>query len=132
MYPKKPVERRSLWCGKSVNSQGSLELWVDILTPEQASRFKMWDIALPPPEEVCIALPMQSLCRCALSAMGVCFLSILHENTVDVCESGSNVYLHLKRGRMSFSRCNSASRTMTCRSGIHGVSIPSQTSYFSP
>ena len=50
-YPVKPVERRSLWCGKSLNSQGSLELWVDILTPQQAARYSKWDIALPPPEE---------------------------------------------------------------------------------
>ncbi len=50
-YPIKPVERRSLWCGKSLNSQGSLELWVDILTPQQASRFPKWNITLPPPEE---------------------------------------------------------------------------------
>ncbi len=32
-------------------TQGTLELWVDIMSAQDAARFPMWDVALPPPEE---------------------------------------------------------------------------------
>ncbi|KAH9070578.1 hypothetical protein Ae201684P_002935 [Aphanomyces euteiches] len=36
----KPIEHRHLWTGKESTSQGSLQLWVDILTPAQAALYE--------------------------------------------------------------------------------------------
>lgn len=35
-YEKKPIEHRYLWNEGSRNHQGILEMWVDIMTPEEA------------------------------------------------------------------------------------------------
>ena len=47
----KPVETRTLWCPKSTAPQGSVRLWIDILTPALASRYPPVKIAPPPPQE---------------------------------------------------------------------------------
>ncbi|OQS05760.1 dysferlin [Thraustotheca clavata] len=44
----KPIEYRPLWTGKESTSQGTLQLWVDILTPPQAALYEPIDIAPPP------------------------------------------------------------------------------------
>lgn len=50
-YRPKPVETRTLWCPKSSAPQGSLRMWVDILTPQQAQRYPPVKISPPPPAE---------------------------------------------------------------------------------
>ena len=45
-----PVEWRPLYAPLSKHPQGQLEMWVDVLTPEQAAASPMFDIA-PPPEQ---------------------------------------------------------------------------------
>ena len=51
MYAAKPpVESRSLYSEMSNNPQGTLELWVDILSLEEAEATPPWDIAPPPPQ----------------------------------------------------------------------------------
>ncbi|EQC32228.1 hypothetical protein SDRG_09979 [Saprolegnia diclina VS20] len=47
----KPIEYRPLWTGKEATSQGTLQLWVDILTPSQAAIYEPIDIAPPPPKK---------------------------------------------------------------------------------
>ncbi|OQR94853.1 dysferlin-like protein [Achlya hypogyna] len=47
----KPIEYRPLWTGTESTSQGTLQLWVDILTPPQAALFEPIDIAPPPPKK---------------------------------------------------------------------------------
>ena len=48
--------------------QGTVELWVDILSAADAARFPMWDVALPPPEEfelrvrACVCVRASWLC----------------------------------------------------------------------
>lgn len=46
----KPVETRQLWAPTSTNPQGSISLWVDILTIKEAKKYPLIDISLPPPE----------------------------------------------------------------------------------
>jgi len=48
-YPLKPVELRGLFIPTSTGAQGTLEVWVDILTPSEASEYPMLDVSLPPP-----------------------------------------------------------------------------------
>jgi len=51
-YRPKPVERRTLHnLKRTTTSQGSLTLWIDILTPAEAKMYPAWDISPPPPEE---------------------------------------------------------------------------------
>lgn len=45
----KPIETRALWSPVSSNPQGSLEMWVDILTEEEAARTPPIKIGPPPP-----------------------------------------------------------------------------------
>jgi len=45
----KSIEFRSLWTASSSSPQGQLKLWVDILTPEEASKTPMEDISPPLP-----------------------------------------------------------------------------------
>jgi len=45
----KPLERRTLRSKTSTQSQGKLELWCELLTPEQAKRLPMEIIKPPPP-----------------------------------------------------------------------------------
>ncbi|ETW06932.1 hypothetical protein H310_03043 [Aphanomyces invadans] len=47
----KPIEHRHLWTGKESTSQGSLQLWVDILTPAQAALYEVVNIEPPPPQK---------------------------------------------------------------------------------
>eukprot|EP00937_MAST-01D_sp_MAST-1D-sp2_P005539 g5539.t1 len=49
--PIKPLETRSLWSEGSASAQGQVQLWVDILTPQEAKRFKPIPIAPPAPEK---------------------------------------------------------------------------------
>ena len=46
-----PVERRSIYSPLSKNPQGALDMWVDILTTEQAEKQPAVDIAPPPPQQ---------------------------------------------------------------------------------
>ncbi|ETV96991.1 hypothetical protein H310_09840 [Aphanomyces invadans] len=46
----RPVETRQLYTPSSVISQGSLRLWLDILTPSEATALPAVDISLPPIE----------------------------------------------------------------------------------
>jgi hypothetical protein len=48
-YALKPVERRGLFIPTSTKDQGTLEVWVDILTTSEHAQFPMLDISLPPP-----------------------------------------------------------------------------------
>jgi hypothetical protein len=36
----KPIESRSLWSGGSTNPQGAVQLWVDILSPDESKKFE--------------------------------------------------------------------------------------------
>ena len=45
----KPVETRALWSARHAAARGALRLWVDILTPQQALRFRPVDVSPPPP-----------------------------------------------------------------------------------
>jgi len=47
----KPVEMRTLKTPTSSMSQGKVELWVEMMTPEEARQVPMFDIKPPPPEE---------------------------------------------------------------------------------
>jgi hypothetical protein len=47
----KPVEMRTLHTPTSSMSQGKVELWVEMMTPEEARQVPMFDIKPPPPEE---------------------------------------------------------------------------------
>lgn len=47
----KPVEMRTLHTPTSAMSQGKVELWVEMMTPEEARQVPMFDIKPPPPEE---------------------------------------------------------------------------------
>ena len=47
----KPVEMRTLRTPLSKMSQGKVELWVEMMTPEEARQVPMLDIKPPPPEE---------------------------------------------------------------------------------
>jgi hypothetical protein len=47
----KPVEERILTTPGSSNSMGTLQMWIDILTPTEASNFPADDVALPPEED---------------------------------------------------------------------------------
>ena len=49
--PRAPLEVRSLWNPKSNAAQGTLSMWLDILTLEEARRYPIKDIAPPPQEE---------------------------------------------------------------------------------
>eukprot|EP01156_Anaeramoeba_ignava_P017863 Anaeramoba_ignava/a90184_286.p1 GENE.a90184_286~~a90184_286.p1 ORF type:complete len:1304 (+),score=348.32 a90184_286:131-4042(+) len=46
----KPVEYRSLWCPTSTNPQGKVEMWVEILTEEQARNTPQTPLNPPVPE----------------------------------------------------------------------------------
>lgn len=48
---QKPIEQRTLWNPISTNPQGTLKLWVDILTPQEAAKI--------PQERICAPLPME-------------------------------------------------------------------------
>ena len=50
-YALKPVERRTLHLPGSSMSQGKVELWVDVYTPNEAKTLPMIDIKPPAPEE---------------------------------------------------------------------------------
>ena len=61
LFALKPLERRSLWryanaaSARSSSSgieQGSIRLWVDIITPEEAKLYIPVDVAPPPPAEM--------------------------------------------------------------------------------
>jgi len=45
----KPLEQRTLRSKTSTSSQGKLELWLELLTPDQAKRIPMEQIKPPPP-----------------------------------------------------------------------------------
>lgn len=45
----KPKEYRTLWNPSSTNPQGQLQLWMDILSPEEAAQTPMIDISAPQP-----------------------------------------------------------------------------------
>ena len=47
---KMPVETRSLWCDQSSVSQGKLKMWMEMLTPIEAKKYRMTDIEPPPME----------------------------------------------------------------------------------
>jgi len=47
----KPVEMRTLHTPMSRMSQGKVELWVEMMTPEEARQVPMFDIKPPPPEQ---------------------------------------------------------------------------------
>ncbi|KAF0699652.1 Aste57867_9797 [Aphanomyces stellatus] len=47
----KPIEHRHLWTGKESTSQGSLQLWVDILTPAQSALYELVNVEPPPPQK---------------------------------------------------------------------------------
>jgi len=47
-YTKKPVEMRSLYSKTSQLEQGKLELWVDLMSEEQALEYPLVDVAPPP------------------------------------------------------------------------------------
>jgi hypothetical protein len=49
--PIKPLENRSLWTGGSMAAQGQVQLWVDILAPDESKRFKPVPIAPPEARE---------------------------------------------------------------------------------
>ena len=49
MRARPPLERRSLYCNQSSHPQGHLEMWVDLLTPEQAAEQPSIDIEPGPP-----------------------------------------------------------------------------------
>jgi hypothetical protein len=49
--PIKPLENRSLWALGNRHSRGVLQLWVDILTPEESKRWPLIEIAPPTPEK---------------------------------------------------------------------------------
>jgi len=51
LEPKAPLEVRSLWHPASSSPQGSLSMWMDILTLEEAKRFPAKNIAPPPAED---------------------------------------------------------------------------------
>ena len=46
----KPIESRSLWTDVSRSPQGKLEMFVEILTPEEAMKSPPKNIAPPPPK----------------------------------------------------------------------------------
>ena len=48
-----PVERRQIYSTASSNPQGSLDLWIDIMTPEVAAANPPLDIAPPPKQARC-------------------------------------------------------------------------------
>ena len=50
-YRPRPIERRSLYVPTSNASMGTVDLWVDILTPTEAAAYPPIDISLPPPIE---------------------------------------------------------------------------------
>jgi len=50
MSEKPPVERRSIYSTLSNNPQGTLDLWVDVMSPERAAANPPIDIS-PPPEQ---------------------------------------------------------------------------------
>ncbi|OQR94660.1 hypothetical protein THRCLA_08129 [Thraustotheca clavata] len=50
-YAPKPLERRLLAIPTSKAAMGHLYMWVDIMSPEDASHYNPVDIALPPPQE---------------------------------------------------------------------------------
>ncbi len=47
-WQTKPIERRSLYVPSNKCTQGVIELWVDIMKPEQANAFPPDDVSLPP------------------------------------------------------------------------------------
>jgi len=47
-WKTKPIERRTLNVPSSTMGQGILEVWVDIMSPEEATAFPADDVALPP------------------------------------------------------------------------------------
>ena len=49
MRARPPLERRPLYSPLSAHPQGHLEMWVDILTPEQAAEVPPIEIAPPEP-----------------------------------------------------------------------------------
>eukprot|EP01129_Flabellula_baltica_P015819 TRINITY_DN818_c0_g1_i2.p1 TRINITY_DN818_c0_g1~~TRINITY_DN818_c0_g1_i2.p1 ORF type:complete len:1117 (-),score=284.37 TRINITY_DN818_c0_g1_i2:362-3712(-) len=49
-FDQKPIELRNLYNPKSRISQGKLELWIDIMTPEEAKATPAEDITPPQPE----------------------------------------------------------------------------------
>lgn len=50
-YRPRPIEKRTLFVPTSNASMGNLRLWVDILTPVEATAYPALDISLPPPKE---------------------------------------------------------------------------------
>ncbi len=47
-WSTKPIERRTLYAPGFTLGRGTMELWVDIMTPEQAIAFPPDDVSLPP------------------------------------------------------------------------------------
>ena len=47
-WKTKPIERRTLHVPSSTAGQGIVEMWVDIMSPEEAQSFPPDDVALPP------------------------------------------------------------------------------------
>jgi hypothetical protein len=47
--PPRPLERRFLYSATSRTDQGSLRMWLDILTPEEAKNNPLLDISPTPP-----------------------------------------------------------------------------------
>lgn len=48
---QKPIEQRTLWNPISINPQGVLKLWVDILTPEEAIKTPKESLSPPLPRD---------------------------------------------------------------------------------
>jgi hypothetical protein len=47
----KPLERRGLYIPTNTRPQGTLECWVDIMTPAECNLFPLDDVSLPPTQE---------------------------------------------------------------------------------
>ena len=65
----KPLETRALHIQSSRGQRGHVQLWVDIMTPEDALEFPMEDIALPMAKEFQIRVVIwkvrpSSFCSC--------------------------------------------------------------------
>ncbi|KAL7684667.1 putative C2 domain, FerIin domain, C2 domain superfamily, Ferlin family [Plasmopara halstedii] len=101
---RKPLEIRSLFAPSSTLSQGSLRLWVDILTGAEMNIMRPLDISLPPPQmfEVRVIIyKAKNVTAGDFTGLSDLFVKCWLQNRDDRCQS-TDTHWRANFGRASF------------------------------
>ena len=104
-WDTKPLEMRPLFVPSTASPQGTLECWVDILRPQEASAFPPVDVSLPPRQQFEVRVVVWKLAHVppADTLAGQNMTDMMCKLWIEGCEKQqTDTHWRAKRGKGSF------------------------------